>query len=143
MSIKRIGTLVVAALLVVLLSPSPATASEVMKVSEDRWLVSDQSTTSFSGTGSMRRKVMRVAASLCEGLEFRWMLPLNQESTGGSFWSESNPSSSMEVLFFGDQREAEEKAAALNLPDPIECQPLAEAKIKRKLLRKLDRRGDI
>jgi hypothetical protein len=91
----------------------------------------------------MRRKVLRVAASLCEVLEFEWMLPLNQESTGGSFWGDSNPSSSIEVRFFSDQEEAAEKAAALNLPDPIECQPLAENKIKRSLLRKLEKRGEI
>ena len=140
-SISR--TIVPLALLVVTF-PVQLQASEVMKISENRFLLTDQATTSFSGTGAMKRKVYRLSASLCTGLEYEWMVPLDQEGGGGGFWANSNAGASMEVEYFGTEQEALARAEKIGGGKvPVECAPMADEKTTKKLLKKLRKRGEI
>lgn len=132
-----------ALLLVLLVAPARLHASKVMKISDDRYLVSDQSTTAFSGTGAMKRKVYRLSASLCVGLGYEWMLPLAQEAGGGSF-GDSNAAASMEVVYFGSEGEAQARSERVGgATQPVECGPLADEAATRKLLNKLKKQGDL
>ncbi len=140
----RIVIVVVVSLLFLVALPETSQASEVMKIAENRFMLSDQAATSFSGTGAMQRKVYRLAASLCEGLDYSWFLPLDSEASGGGLWANSNAGASLEVEYYGSEDEALARAREVGTTrPPVECEPLADEKAKNKLLKKLRKRGEI
>ena len=140
----KIQTLVVLGVAALLAVPGAANASEVMKINDTRFLLTDQAATAFSGTGSMQRKVYRLSASLCKGLGYDWMLPLDTAASGGGLWAESNAGASMEVEYFASEQEALARLEQIGGGRvPVECAPLADENATRKLLRKLRKRGEI
>jgi hypothetical protein len=140
----RTPTLLVLGGAALLAAAPPARANEVMKISDNRFLLTDQAATSLSGTGAMQRKVYRLSASLCKGLGYAWMLPLDSEASGGGMWSNSNAGASMEVEYFASEDEATARSEEVGAGRaPVECEPLADEKTTEKLLKKLRKRGEI
>ena len=122
--------LVVAIMMLGLAVPCMAT-TRLMKLTEDRYLLTHQKQSGFGGQGKALRLTYVKAGSLCEILGYSWLEITDTQSKGRSFGS--GAATTLEVKFYHDKSEADAEAQ----DDLLNCQDLATEEQKERMKKEL------
>jgi hypothetical protein len=123
-------TIVAATLLALFAFAVPCSATtRLMKLSEDRYLITHQKQTNFGGQGKALRQSYAKAGSLCVILGYSWFEILESESKGRT-WG-SGAASTLEVKLY------KEKPAGGD--DLLDCASLADEEQKEKMRKALEK----
>ena len=120
MTVKRVFVMM---LVVFIITPCLAT-SRLMKLKDDRYLITHQKQSGFGGQGKAIRVNYEKAASLCVLLDYSWFEIRETESKGRGW--RSGAGTTIEVEFYKEKEEGKDD-------DLLECKNVATEEQKKKM----------
>lgn len=105
--------------LILLFATTVVYGSKVVKLGEDRYLISDTAGTEFQGKNNIIHKTLRIAGGICVYHEYEWMIAIFKADAQKTFL---NSQAMTDAMFFKTREQAYEFIKLTGIAEmPIEC----------------------